>query len=177
VGSALRIYSPGRVLAQELWVTTLRRWSGAEARALREAKRMSIREFAAHLGVSDRMISKGEAGADRIQPRPVNQAALDTSLAQSSADVQARFTLLVAGSTTPTSVIEPNGHPETAAASAPTASTTCAETSGSGAPPRPIPANTNSKAAPSLVPSTGPHRRRSTTHQPTCTTTTPASDV
>lgn len=76
---------------------------------------MSIREFAAHLGVSDRMISKWEAGADRIQPRPVNQAALDTSLAQSSADVQARFALLVAGSTTPTSVIEPNGHPETAA--------------------------------------------------------------
>jgi helix-turn-helix protein len=65
-------------------VTTLRRWSGAEARALREAKRMSIREFAAHLGVSDRMISKWEAGADRIQPRPVNQAALNTSLAQSS---------------------------------------------------------------------------------------------
>ncbi len=57
---------------------------------------MSIREFAAHLGVSDRMISKWEAGADSIHPRPVNQAALDTSLARSSADVEARFALLIA---------------------------------------------------------------------------------
>ena len=30
-------------------------WSGREVRALREARRMSVREFAAHLGVSDRM--------------------------------------------------------------------------------------------------------------------------
>lgn len=94
-------------------MTTVQRWSGAEARALREAKRMSIRGFAAHLGVSDRMISKWEAGADCIRPRPVNQAALDTSLAQSSADVHARFALLVTRSTTPTSVIETDGHPET----------------------------------------------------------------
>ncbi|MGH3941218.1 MAG: helix-turn-helix domain-containing protein [Pseudonocardiaceae bacterium] len=47
-------------------LTTVPRWSGAEARALREAKRMSIREFAEHLGVSERMISKWEEGADRI---------------------------------------------------------------------------------------------------------------
>jgi hypothetical protein len=56
---------------------------------------MSLREFAAHLGVSDRMVSKWEAAADRIHPRPVNQEALDTSLARSSDEVQARFTLLL----------------------------------------------------------------------------------
>lgn len=43
-------------------MTTVRKWSGRETRALREAKRMSVREFAAHLGVSDRAVSKWEAG-------------------------------------------------------------------------------------------------------------------
>ncbi|MGH4022423.1 MAG: SUMF1/EgtB/PvdO family nonheme iron enzyme [Pseudonocardiaceae bacterium] len=83
-------------------MTTVPRWSGREVRALREAKRMSLREFAAHLGISDRMISKWEAGSDNIHPRPVNQAALDTSLAQSNVDVQARFALLVGDAATPT---------------------------------------------------------------------------
>ncbi|MGI9001017.1 MAG: SUMF1/EgtB/PvdO family nonheme iron enzyme [Pseudonocardia sp.] len=66
-------------------------WSGREARALREAKRMSIRAFAAHLGVSERMIAKWEAAGESIHPRPVNQAALDTSLGCSGTDVQERF--------------------------------------------------------------------------------------
>ena len=52
---------------------------------------MSVREFAAHLGVSDRMVSKWEAGGSTIRPRPVNQAALDTSLARAAVDVRARF--------------------------------------------------------------------------------------
>jgi formylglycine-generating enzyme required for sulfatase activity len=72
-------------------VITVRRWSGREVRALREAKRMSVRAFADHLGVSDRMISKWEAGGEQIIPRPVNQAALDTSLSRSTADVHTRF--------------------------------------------------------------------------------------
>lgn len=75
-------------------------WSGREVRALREAKRMSIRAFAAHLGVSERMVSKWEAGGENIHPRPINQFALDSSLAASGADVQARFTRLV-GALTP----------------------------------------------------------------------------
>lgn len=74
-------------------MTTVRIWSGREVRALRDAKRMSLREFAAHLGVSDRMVSKWEAKGDAIHPRPVNQAALDTSLATSTADERARFEL------------------------------------------------------------------------------------
>lgn len=71
---------------------TIQRWSGREVRALREARRMSLRDFAGHLGVSERMISKWEAGAEKIIPRPVNQSALDTSLASSGPEAQARFT-------------------------------------------------------------------------------------
>lgn len=56
---------------------------------------MSVREFAAHLGVSDRMVSKWEAGGRSIRPRPVNQEALDTSLAQASPEVRARFAAAV----------------------------------------------------------------------------------
>jgi formylglycine-generating enzyme required for sulfatase activity len=58
---------------------------------LREASRMSIREFAAKLGVSERMISKWEAAGEEIRPRPANQAALDTFLARQSEQVQERF--------------------------------------------------------------------------------------
>ncbi|MEO3811023.1 SUMF1/EgtB/PvdO family nonheme iron enzyme [Sphaerisporangium sp. B11E5] len=75
---------------------TIQIWSGREVRALREAKRMSIRAFAAHLGVSERMVSKWEAAGTGIHPRPVNQAALDSSLATSTSDEHARFAGLVA---------------------------------------------------------------------------------
>lgn len=73
----------------------VRQWSGKEARALRDAKRMSIREFAAHLGVHERLVSKWEAGGTRVHPRPVNQAALDTSLARSDDVVRARFAAMI----------------------------------------------------------------------------------
>ncbi|ATL71139.1 XRE family transcriptional regulator [Nocardia terpenica] len=56
---------------------------------------MSIREFAAHLGVHERLVSKWEAGGIRVHPRPVNQAALDTSLARSDDVVRARFAALI----------------------------------------------------------------------------------
>lgn len=63
--------------------------------------RMSIREFAAHLGVSERMISKWEAGRENIHPRPINQAALDTCLTRCDPDTQARFAHLVGDSLVP----------------------------------------------------------------------------
>ena len=47
---------------------TVQRWTGREIRALREAKRMSIREFAGPLGVSERMISRREASGESITP-------------------------------------------------------------------------------------------------------------
>jgi formylglycine-generating enzyme required for sulfatase activity len=62
---------------------------------------MSLREFAGHLGVSDRMVSKWEAGGENLHPRPVNQEALDTSLSGCSNDVQTRFSMLLAGAVAP----------------------------------------------------------------------------
>jgi formylglycine-generating enzyme required for sulfatase activity len=82
-------------------VSTVPLWSGREVRALREARRMSVREFAAHLGVSDRMVSKWEAGGEGIRPRPLNQSALDTSLALADADVKTRFTHIAVGQDVP----------------------------------------------------------------------------
>ena len=61
-------------------VATIRKWTGREARALREALRMSIRDFAARLGVSERAVSKWEAGGAAMTPRPDSQALLDTTL-------------------------------------------------------------------------------------------------
>ncbi|MBA4857388.1 SUMF1/EgtB/PvdO family nonheme iron enzyme [Nocardia farcinica] len=69
----------------------VRTWTGAEARALRAARRMSLTDFAAHLGVNPRLLSRWEAGGTAIRPRPVNQAALDTVLNQLAADELARF--------------------------------------------------------------------------------------
>nr|WP_188829111.1 XRE family transcriptional regulator [Nocardia camponoti] len=62
---------------------------------------MSIREFAAHLGVHERLVSKWEAGGSRVRPRPVNQAALDTSLARCDAAVHARFASFLAPAAEP----------------------------------------------------------------------------
>lgn len=69
----------------------VRSWTGAEARALRDARRMSITEFAAHIGVNPRLISRWEAYGKNIRPRPVNQAALDTILARLGSDELTRF--------------------------------------------------------------------------------------
>jgi hypothetical protein len=68
---------------------------------------MSVREFAAHLGVSDRMVSKWEAGGESIHPRPLNQAALDTSLAMSTPEVKDRFRTMLGDS------VEEAARPET----------------------------------------------------------------
>lgn len=70
---------------------TVRRWSGREARALRQASRLSVRAFADHLGVSHRTVSKWEAGDDSIFPLPESQALLDTALARACAEIQKRF--------------------------------------------------------------------------------------
>jgi tetratricopeptide (TPR) repeat protein len=66
-------------------------WSGREVRALRESQRLSIREFAARIGVSERMVSRWEAGGEAIRPRPINQEGLDSLLAAASDDEKSRF--------------------------------------------------------------------------------------
>jgi transcriptional regulator with XRE-family HTH domain len=52
---------------------------------------MSLRDFAAYLGVSDRTVSNWEAGGSSYQPRAESQAVLDTALSRASDDAKARF--------------------------------------------------------------------------------------
>ncbi|GAA3376656.1 hypothetical protein GCM10020367_49200 [Streptomyces sannanensis] len=72
-------------------MVTVQRWSGREARLLRDALRMSLRDFAAYLGVSDGTVSNWEGGGASYQPRAESQAVLDTALGRASGDAKARF--------------------------------------------------------------------------------------
>ena len=78
------------------------RWTGREVKALREAARMSLMEFAEKLGVSDRIVSKWEQGGESVSPRMVNQAALDTLFSQADADAQGRFVKILSDDDVPT---------------------------------------------------------------------------
>lgn len=72
-------------------VVGVERWSGNEAKALRQAMRLSVRAFAEHLGVAVRTVSKWEATGDGVRPRPDMQAVLDTALEQVDEQTHARF--------------------------------------------------------------------------------------
>ncbi|WP_322768848.1 orotidine 5'-phosphate decarboxylase / HUMPS family protein [Frankia sp. Cr1] len=72
-------------------MTTVRRWSGREARALREAQRMSVREFAARLGVNPAAISNWERRGDQARLRYQTQQLLDIALTRAPDDVHQRF--------------------------------------------------------------------------------------
>lgn len=74
----------------------VQRWTGAEARALRHAQRMSVRAFAEHLGVAIRTVSKWESRGADITLLPDSQGLLDVALSRSSEDVRSRFADLVA---------------------------------------------------------------------------------
>lgn len=75
----------------ELAVITMELWTGREAHALREALRMSQREFAAHLGVAARTVAKWDSEGANVTPRGEIQRILDTALARAEADVHNRF--------------------------------------------------------------------------------------
>jgi transcriptional regulator with XRE-family HTH domain len=77
-------------------VGTVRVWTGREARALRQALRLSVRAFAEHLGVAVRTVSKWEQFGNATQPRPDTQAILDTALERATAGEQMRFQMLLA---------------------------------------------------------------------------------
>ncbi|MGH3961934.1 MAG: hypothetical protein ACRDRY_01565 [Pseudonocardiaceae bacterium] len=72
-------------------MTTVDRWTGREAKLLRQALRLSIRDFAAHLGVGARTVNKWEARQADITPLPYMQEVLDTALARASDEARARF--------------------------------------------------------------------------------------
>lgn len=75
-------------------------WNGRLIRALREAKRLTQQEFAAKVGISERMVAKWEGAGDHAVPRPVNQSALDTFLDISTDAEQERFARNVGSETT-----------------------------------------------------------------------------
>jgi formylglycine-generating enzyme required for sulfatase activity len=76
-------------------VPTVVRWTGREAACLRMALRLTLIDFSQRVGVTDRMVSKWEAGAESIAPRLGNQRALDTVLATASRDEQERFAAIL----------------------------------------------------------------------------------
>ncbi|MEU5389088.1 helix-turn-helix domain-containing protein [Kitasatospora cineracea] len=66
-------------------------WSGEEARALRLASRLSVRAFAALLGVAVRTVTNWERLGAGTRPRPDTQAILDTALARLDPAAVLRF--------------------------------------------------------------------------------------
>lgn len=76
---------------------TIDKWTGREARALRETLRMSQREFADYLGVAIRTIAQWDSSGAQITPRPEFQRLLDVALARAGEDVRHRFDVAVSG--------------------------------------------------------------------------------
>jgi transcriptional regulator with XRE-family HTH domain len=66
-------------------------WTGAETKALRQALRLSIRAFAAYLGIDARTVNKWEARHTTITLRPHTQALMDTALERAPEEVKTRF--------------------------------------------------------------------------------------
>jgi transcriptional regulator with XRE-family HTH domain len=73
----------------------IRRWTGREAAALRQAKRMSIRAFAAHLGVTVATVSNWESRGELARLRTETQQILDLDLARAPDDVKQRLAALL----------------------------------------------------------------------------------
>jgi len=67
------------------------RWSGRETLALRQAMRVSVREFADKLGVSTTSVGNWESKGSLARLRYETQSLLDTLLARASAQERARF--------------------------------------------------------------------------------------
>lgn len=69
----------------------MQQWTGAEAKLLRLALRMSMREYAGRLGVSLRTVSTWETRGSGITPQPEMQRILDTTLATADKYARGRF--------------------------------------------------------------------------------------
>ncbi len=76
-------------------MTGVTRWTGHEARLLRKAMRKTGKAFAELVGVNQRQIPRWEGRGETLELSLVNQAALDTVLAQADRDVQQRFAALL----------------------------------------------------------------------------------
>ncbi|WP_242624659.1 orotidine 5'-phosphate decarboxylase / HUMPS family protein [Krasilnikovia cinnamomea] len=69
----------------------MRQWTGHEAKVLRQARRMSVRRFAAHLGVNPAAVSNWERRGTETRLRYETQEILDTDLAHASNEIRQRF--------------------------------------------------------------------------------------
>lgn len=87
-----------RAWAEGVSAVAVARWSGRETRALREARRMSVRAFAAHLGVAAASVSNWERRGLRIRLRDETQEILDRDLGLADTQTRARFDAALAGS-------------------------------------------------------------------------------
>jgi tetratricopeptide (TPR) repeat protein len=79
------------------------KWSGREAQALRMARRMSLRAFAAHLGVARGSVVNWEQRGELARLRPETQEILDRDLSLADDTTRERFEVALAGS--PTSAV------------------------------------------------------------------------
>ena len=87
-------------------------WTGHSAAALRLAMRMTYDEFADHLGVSRRGVTKWESRPDGVLATSTQQL-LDVALKQADDETRARFTLLRQDSSTASdAVITPATEPD-----------------------------------------------------------------
>lgn len=76
-------------------MTVVISWTGGRADALRQALRMTIEDFAGHLGVAARTVGYWRARPD-VALRPVTQQILDVALARAPEQARAHFRLLLA---------------------------------------------------------------------------------
>lgn len=90
-------------------MATVQCWTGAETKVLRQAMRLSIRAFAAHLGVDARTVNKWEARGSTITLLPDTQALMDTALDRAPDDVKSRFTQTLDSSATVASQEQSDG--------------------------------------------------------------------
>lgn len=71
-------------------------WTGLEASLLRLARRMTVKQFAEHLGISSRTVTQWSTGGRSIRPRPEYQAVLEESLRRCTDVERERFEQLLA---------------------------------------------------------------------------------
>ena len=85
------VSSVGVRSGRDVQMATVTTWTGLEANALRHALRMSVTDFAAHLGAARRTVVKWGSRGVGIRPCHEMQLALDTVLVRASDDVRERF--------------------------------------------------------------------------------------
>jgi transcriptional regulator with XRE-family HTH domain len=88
-------------------MATVLRWTGREARLLREAMRLSVRAFAVHLGYNDAAVSNWERRGKNARLRTQTQCDLDAALKLADDDARERFSAALASAARADAVPEP----------------------------------------------------------------------